>query len=520
MRNRNTPESLLDPLAPPPDGLVALNTVTTIAEVVVVGVLMFILYRSLLHTLGPAQIGLWSVVIASSSASQVANVGFSGSVVKYVARYAARREMRRIEEVVGTSAIVVGLALACVLSVFYIFRRPILGTFIEPLYLPLALRIIPLTLGAVWFMSMAGLLLGVLDGYQVIYWRNGLRVAGNLVYVTLAVRFARSWGIVGVAYANLIEYVFLVLITAVVIRSLKLLRLASLRWSVSRLKEMLGYGANVQIMAATQFLFDPLTKAFLARFGSMSVLGFYELAQKMTEQLRTLLVAAVRVLIPKVASLTELEPSSVDALYVVARKSCAWLAMGVFGTALFALPGISRLWIGHVESAFMVCAAILLMSALANVVSAPAYVMFLGIGELRWNTVGHLGIAFANVALGLALGSLWGSYGVVVGWAIAFAGGSTFILYAYERRRTDKSRKGFRGAGLLQLAALAVSLLLALTIIRRSTVATSGLTPMAYWVMGILWFLGVAVPLLVNPVGHEVVQRAKDLLFPRERGQR
>ncbi|OQW89639.1 MAG: hypothetical protein BWK78_07500, partial [Thiotrichaceae bacterium IS1] len=54
-----------------------------------------------------------------------------------------------------------------------------------------------------------------------------------------------------------------------------------------------------------------------------------------------------------------------------------------------------------------------------NNLSAPAYFTYLGTGQLRWNTVGHVLIAVLNGILGITLGIWFDGMGVVIGWVVA-----------------------------------------------------------------------------------------------------
>ena len=63
---------------------VFLNARVSIAQTIVVGLVLFILYRYLLATIGVEQLGLWSVVLASTSISRISELGLSGSVVKFL----------------------------------------------------------------------------------------------------------------------------------------------------------------------------------------------------------------------------------------------------------------------------------------------------------------------------------------------------------------------------------------------------------------------------------------------------
>ena len=67
-----------------------------------------------------------------------------------------------------------------------------------------------------------------------------------------------------------------------------------------------------------------------------------------------------------------------------------------------------------------------------NTLSAPAYFVNLGTGELGWNVGGHVVIGILNAILGLLLGVYFGGTGVVIAWALSLALGSSLIYLSYH----------------------------------------------------------------------------------------
>ena len=71
---------------------IILNAIMSFIQIMVISGVLFILYKFLLNTIGVEQLGIWSLVLATTAVTQIANLGLSGSVVKYVAKYIARKE--------------------------------------------------------------------------------------------------------------------------------------------------------------------------------------------------------------------------------------------------------------------------------------------------------------------------------------------------------------------------------------------------------------------------------------------
>jgi Na+-driven multidrug efflux pump len=89
--------------------------------------LLFLLYRYLASTLGVTKLGIWSVVLASASASHLLVLGLSASVTRFVAKYITLEEPRRAAEAIETAALTLSVGLALVLPVVYPFLSKILS---------------------------------------------------------------------------------------------------------------------------------------------------------------------------------------------------------------------------------------------------------------------------------------------------------------------------------------------------------------------------------------------------------
>src|SRR5690349_5819227 len=85
----------------------AINVVSSIVQIVVSGVTLAMLYRYLLETIGVAQLGVWSLVLAMSSMIQVANFGLTGSIVKSIADYDAKGDKHTVVIAIQTAIITV-----------------------------------------------------------------------------------------------------------------------------------------------------------------------------------------------------------------------------------------------------------------------------------------------------------------------------------------------------------------------------------------------------------------------------
>ncbi len=412
---------------------ILINATMSVIQIVVISVVLFVLYKFLLNTIGVVQLGIWSLVLATTSVTQIANFGLSGSVVKFVAKYVARGEDENISGVIQTAALSVAAFASCVLLIGYPIAKWVLGLVIENQHLPLALSVLPYAFLALWSMMNTGIFQAGLDGYQRIDLRSLLLMGGAILHLLLCFVFAPTYGLIGVAYARVLVNVLILISSWLLLkRCLPVLPVFPHRWNKGLFREIIGYGINFQIISITAMLYDPVTKALLSKFGGLSMVGYYEMASRMAQQFRALIVSANQVLVPAIADLKERTPEKIQSVYSSSYQLLFYLALPLYSFIIICTPIISELWIGHYEAVFVLFATLLAIGWFLNILNVPAYFAYLGIGELRWNVISHVTIGLLNAGLGFMMGVLFNGIGVVVAWVFSLALGSSIIYLSYH----------------------------------------------------------------------------------------
>lgn len=412
---------------------VLINAITSVVQVVVIGGVVFILYRFLLNTIGVEQLGIWSLVLATTAVTRIANFGLSGSVVKFVAKYVARRENENVSGVVQTAALSVAVFVGFILLIGYPIAKWVLGLVIPDESLRVALSILPYAFLALWIMVIASVFQAGLDGYQRIDIRNLLLIGGAVLHLFLCFVLVPVHGLMGLAYAVIIQNSLILLSSWVLLkRYFPLLPIFPYKWSKSIFKEIIVYGINFQVVSVTTMLYDPITKVLLSKFGGLSMVGYYQMASRMVQQFRALIVSANQVLVPAIADLKEKTPERIQSVYLTSYQLLLYLALPLYSLIIVCTPIVSELWIGHYESVFVVFGTLLAVGWFLNTLAGPAYFANLGTGELRWNVVGHITIAFLNTGFGFLLGVFYGGIGVVVAWVFSLIVGSSMIYISYH----------------------------------------------------------------------------------------
>jgi len=412
---------------------VLINAIMSVVQVIVTGGVLFILYRFLLNTIGIEQLGIWSVVMATNSVANIANLGLSASVVKFVAKYLARGEEKTVANVIQTSVMSIGILAGLVLLIAYPLVNWLLGLIIPLGNLKDALSILPYALVSLWIMVVSSVFQAGLDGYQRIDIRSKILIASTFFNLILCFLLVPVYGLMGLAYAHIAQAIMVLIGSWVMLkRCLFFLPVILFRWDRKLFQEMVGYGLNFQAISISQMLYDPITKALLTSFGGLAMVGFYEMANRMLIQFRMLLVSANQVLVPVISDLQENNRDLIQKVYKNSYNLMLYLALPFYSIIIAVIPLISEIWIGHYEDIFVVFSVLLALNLFINTLSVPAYFSCLGIGKLKWITLGHIITAIMNAALGIAIGYFFGGIGVVIAWVASSMSGTAIVIISYH----------------------------------------------------------------------------------------
>ena len=409
------------------------NAAMAALQVLVSGGILFVLFYYLLRTIGPVQMGVWSIVLATVSAAHLSELGFSGGVVKFVAQYIGRSEDRSAAMVVETATLSIAGFIGVILIPAYFVLRWLLGHILPAESLADGLIVLPYALVSFWLNSVGGISLAALDGVRRTDLRSIISMAGTAIHLALVFVLVPRYGLVGLAYAQVVQS-SVVLITAwsLLRHFMPSLLLIPIRWGKNIFREILSYSLNLQFASLVHMLLDPLTKVLLSKLAGLEVVSYFEMVNRMVAQVRALLVSANQVVVPVIANLHESTPEKIRSIYHDSYLLLLFLALPAYATICALIPVISDIWIGHYEPHFLAFGAIMSIAMFINTMSGPAYFNNLGTGYLRWNTISYAVIGTLNVVAGISLGLLIGAIGVVTGLAIGLVAGAAIVVTAHH----------------------------------------------------------------------------------------
>ncbi|WP_176454228.1 oligosaccharide flippase family protein [Siphonobacter sp. BAB-5385] len=294
-------------------------------------------------------------------------------------------------------------------------------------------QILPYALTTLFIMSISSVLSSFIDGYE----KSHLKLIANsislVVYIASAYFFIKSYDLIGVAMAQLIQSIiyFLLLVVALKIVCPTITNI-SWRWDTTIFKEIILFSGQLQLISILVLLFEPITNLFIVKFAGLEVLGFYEMANRLISQIKNMLTQANQALIPVIAKVNEKSTSTVNQIYTKVLNFMMELSTYVFVLTIILAYFISYIWIGYINKIFISSLIILCVGNYFNILSVPAYFSSMGTGKLKTILVSHIIMTVSNVLLGYLLGYIYMENGIIIAKCISLLVGSFYIIHIYH----------------------------------------------------------------------------------------
>ncbi len=420
------------------------NAIANVLQMGFSAALLFFLYRYLTSTIGVAKLGVWSVVLASVSASRIVDFGMSVSITRFAAKYLALDEPRLAAETIETAALTMSVVLAFVLPAIYPLLSKIISHLFNAEYLPDALSLLPYAMVSLWLSIVAAVFQSGLDGCQRMDVRAGLIMTGQTLLLALAFWLVPHFGLIGLAWAQIGQGCFLMILGWWLLRRrLPQLCRVPRRWRRDAFREIIGYGVKVQVASLSMILFDPLTKVLMAKYAGATSAGYFEMANQVVVKGRALIVSANQAIVPKVVQLTEVMPQRLPTIYLENMQLIGLVTLPAC-TLLFAWAGfVSLLLLGGYKTEFVFFVQIVTIAWTLNTFATPAYYANLGTGHVGWNTLSHVTMGGLNCIFGFLFGSYFGAKGVALGYAGSLVVGSWLLIANFHKQNAVSWRALF-----------------------------------------------------------------------------
>ena len=393
------------------------NAAFAIAEVIASGLGLFILYRVVIIDLGAKALGIWSLVLATTSFGRMADVGASLGLGRFVATSQARGEKSRAVSYVET-ALITNLAVYLTIGILtWLPAYYALSISLASVELRIARQLLPLSLVSFVLMSLTSATTSGIVGQHRSDQKSVIAMVGLFVQLTISLLFVKRSGLLALAWAQIAQY------SAVAILGwLAFLRnyfgkwaiRPPYRWNRNIFKELVGYGLKLQMLSIASMVYDPLVKMYMSAFGGLEALALFEMSQRLITQARQLVVTPMQALVPAFAHLRESAPNLIPSMYRRSLSIALVFGTGIISALTVVSPAISYVWLGNMSHIFVELVFVGSFGWLANLFAAPAHLLGIGTGVLKWNVISALVALLGFATFGFIFGKAFAGFGVAL----------------------------------------------------------------------------------------------------------
>ena len=415
----------------------ARNGVLSALQIVVATAGMFLVYRDVSVLLGLAALGAWSICLSLATPIAIFDAGASDAVVRQVASRMAVGEKSASLHVLRTALAICtigGLVGAVILALpVWLFASHF--TSVSHMQLPGLLS----AAFAVMFLNMLGLACtGTLEGLE----RYDLKFAVSLVSVAVLVLSSQylisRFALYGLALAFVLQAASnFVLSFVFASRALHVGSSSVSPPSLATARELARVGFPVKAFGFVSLVIEPLTKLLIGHFGTLHLVGVYEVASRVVMQVRLLIVGATQVALPRMMRAASSGVDASRAVHTFTVRANAWACVTGFSLLALSFPWLLRMVTGRDDHETIVFALLLLLGWVTNALSAPFFFRNVATLKVRRIWVSAWIIAGVNLTAGLALGALFGAIGVVIALTLGVAVGSAYTMCSDSRQLPD-----------------------------------------------------------------------------------
>ncbi len=391
--------------------------------------------------LGQAGYGLWMLAASVTTYFSILDLGYAGSVVRFVAHYRARRDAVALNEILSTTHVVfVVLAIAAYAAgaaIAFSFDRVFTVTPEQMRTGRTVLLILSLNVAAGIAFTVYG---GVVNGFQRYDLNNLVGTASSIT--TAAVNVLVLWlgfGLVAlVAATTAVRLVTYLVYRANAYRVFPELRISRSLVRVDRLRELTGFSIYMSISdwsAKVSYSVDALV---IGAFMGPAAVAVWSVAQRISDFVMRLTNQLNDILFPNVvdhAAASRTERLGVILIEATRLSLAAALPIGL-AVIVLAQPIIDA-WVGPDFRDSVLVLQLLVVSVILRVGNATAITLLRGAGHHRLVALTTAGAAVANLALSIALVGPLGYAGVALGTIVPIAVIGMLILFPLACRRVD-----------------------------------------------------------------------------------
>jgi O-antigen/teichoic acid export membrane protein len=402
-------------------------------------VVLAIAYPVYLHFLGWETYGVWVILATVLTFAQLGDIGISQSIIKLVAEGYGRGDIEDIQRYVTTALAMLCMSGAVILVIILVLRDPIVDIFkLSDENAKLVSWLLPYISILSVYVLMVQAFNSILSGMGRMDMVNYIQSIGRMLSVVIVTILLYSGlGIVSLLIGSAISYLFIHTASLICIRRIAKIHFMRIRnLDFQRAKRIFHFGGAVFSGSILNMFVGPFNKMMLSRYTDVSMVAVYGMAFDASMQVRSLIEAGLRPLMPAVSRIG-VDLSSEIKNKISQMNTRLLKLIFLFGGSLYCVlaifsPFLLKLWlrdkfIESLPGAFR----IMLAATFLTLLGLPAYHTIVGLGRLRAFITATVISTIGNFVLVTAYYRLTGHisvYSVGVCLIICFAASTAYLI--------------------------------------------------------------------------------------------
>lgn len=415
------------------------GVVFSLVRKLVSGPIFLLLVPFILHRVGAAGYGTWSILGTIIGLSWFLDLGLGASVTKHIAEHRGTGDLSQLRRVVNASCAMYLALTAVALLLLWFLSKALIGELFrgpDAPALPEVLSLWPLLLSIVGLDLLTKPFVSVISGSQRSDLTNVLLFFANASNVLLTVIFLTSGGnLGGLLWAALLSSLLTLLLSmGMALHLLPSIIPNPLGCDLVTVRGLCVFSLGLYAGSIMTTLQGQAEKLYLARFLGVVPVGWYNMASEAASKVRRI---PDLLLGPVMAAASELDAANewrkISQLHFRAHKYLAVTTIPLVVFAIVTAKTLVVLWLGPKMSIVAFPFALLVLGNLFPQVGAPTYFVLVGRGVLRPGVHAALIASVLNVVLSLVFIWRWGFAGAIWGAVLSMAISTIYFYFAAAR---------------------------------------------------------------------------------------
>ena len=387
--------------------------------------------------IGIDRFGIWAIVGVLTGYLSLLDLGIGTAFVKFVSEHYTKKDYKSINQIVNTGIVFYTVFAVVIITIGFSIISTLLNFFNIPqeLYKE-AVFVFLLGIIVFGFSNTLSIFGAIQGGLQRMDLSNKIAIFMSFPNIAGTIFFLENdYGLPGLMVNNAIIF-FITSMTNIIIafKILPELRFNPFLFSREMLRKMFGFGIKMQVTKTTMIINANIDKALISIFLNLSLVGFYELGQRVVQKGRDTSLLLVSAILPAVSELdARNDKDGIYKLYLRGSKYLSIVAMPLMVFISITAPTIMLAWMGSKYEISVLIIRILIIAHFINLMTGVATGIATGIGRPGMITKAALINMALNLFLSIGLMLMFGFWGVVIGTSVSLVLGSCIFMHDFHK---------------------------------------------------------------------------------------